>query len=92
MCLLAIYVSSLEKFSFFYWFLLLLFLLLFCFVVLFFVVFIVVLLLNCVSCFYILEIKPLLVVPFSNIFSQSIGCPFVMFMVTFAVQKLIKFG
>ena len=74
MCLLAIYVSSLEKFSFFYWFLLLL------------------LLLNCVSCFYILEIKPLLVVPFSNIFSQSIGCPFVLFMVTFAVQKLIKFG
>ena len=72
MCLLAIYVSSLEKFSFFYWFLLLL--------------------LNCVSCFYILEIKPFLVVPFSNIFSQSIGCPFVLFMVTFAVKKLIKFG
>ena len=31
------------------------------------------LLLNCMTCLYILEIKPLSVAPFANIFSQSIG-------------------
>ena len=41
------------------------------------------------SCLYILEIKPLLVILFANIFSQSIGCLFVLFMVSFAVQKLL---
>ena len=39
---------------------------------------------------YILEIKPLLVASFANIFSHSIGCLFVLFMVSFAVQKLVS--
>ena len=39
------------------------------------------------SCLYILEIKPLLVALFANIFSQYIGCLFVLFMVFFAVEK-----
>ena len=42
------------------------------------------------SCLYILEIKPLLVMLFANIFSQSIGYLFILFMVSFAVQKLIN--
>ena len=33
--------------------------------------------LSCMSCLYILEIKPLLVTSFANIFSQSVGCLFV---------------
>ena len=47
------------------------------------------LLLSCVSCSYILEIKPLLVASFANIFSQFIGCLFVLFMTPFAVWKLL---
>ena len=50
---------------------------------------VVLLLLNCRSCFCILEIKPLLVASFVNISSQSVGCLFVLFLVSFAVQKLI---
>ena len=42
------------------------------------------------SCLYILEIKPLLVTSFANIFSQSIGCLFIVFMVSFAVQNLVN--
>ena len=41
------------------------------------------------SCFYSLEINPLSVVSFANIFSQK-GCLFVLFMVSFAVQKLLS--
>ena len=48
------------------------------------------LLLNCMSCLYILEIKPLSVASFENIFPHSVGCPFILFMVSFAVQKLIS--
>ena len=48
------------------------------------------LILSCMSCWYILEIKPLLLTSFANIFSQSAGCLFVLFMVSFAVQKLIS--
>ena len=48
------------------------------------------LLLSCMSCLYTLEIKPLLVTSLANIFSQSIGCLFILFMVSFAVQKLIS--
>ena len=47
------------------------------------------LLLNCMSCLYILEINPLLVASFANLFSQSVGCLFVLFMVSFAVQKTL---
>ena len=48
------------------------------------------LLLSCMSCFYILEIKSLSVVLLANIFSHSVGCIFILFMVSFAVQKLIS--
>ena len=42
------------------------------------------------SCLYILEINPLSVDSFANIFSHSEGCLFVLLMVSFAVQKLIS--
>ena len=42
------------------------------------------------NCLYILEINPLLGTSFANIFSHSIGCLFVLFMVSFAVQKLLS--
>ena len=42
------------------------------------------------SCLYILETDPLLVASFVNIFSHSVGCLFVLFMVFFAVQKLLS--
>ena len=48
------------------------------------------LLFSCVSCLYILEIKPLLFTLFVNIFSHSIGCLFVLLMVSFAVQNLVS--
>ena len=41
------------------------------------------------SCLYILEINPLLIVLFPNVFSQFLGCLF-LFMVPFAVQKLLN--
>ena len=41
-------------------------------------------------CTYILEINPLSVALFANIFSHSVGCLFVFFMVSFAVQKLVR--
>ena len=47
------------------------------------------LLLSCLS-FSILKIKSVLVTSFVNIFSQSIGCLFVLSMVSFAVQKLSR--
>ena len=43
------------------------------------------------ECLYILEIKPLPVTSFANIFSHSVGCLFVLFMVSFAMQKFVKF-
>ena len=48
------------------------------------------LIMSWMSCLYILEIKPLLVTSFENIFFQSVGCPFVLFLVSFAVQKRIS--
>ena len=47
------------------------------------------LLLSCMSSLYILKINPLSNTSFSNIFSQSLGCLFILFIVSFAVQKLI---
>ena len=41
------------------------------------------------NCLYILEIKPLSIALFADIFSQSIGCLLVLFMVSFAIQKLV---
>ena len=42
------------------------------------------------SCLYILEIKPLFITSFANIFSQSLGCLFNLLMVSFAVQQLLN--
>ena len=42
------------------------------------------------SCLYTLEINPLSVASFANIFSRSEGCLFVLFMISFAVQKLLS--
>ena len=47
-------------------------------------------LLNCRGCLCILEIKPLSVASFANIFSKFIECSFVLFMTFFAVQKLVN--
>ena len=48
------------------------------------------LLLSYISCLYILEIKPLSVASFETIFSHSVSCIFVFFLVSFAVQKLVS--
>ena len=43
------------------------------------------------SCLCIVEINPLSVVTFANIFSNSEGCLFILLMVSFAVQKFLNF-
>ena len=48
------------------------------------------LLLRCSSCLYILEIRPLSVASFDTVFSHSVSCLFVFFLVFFAVQKLVN--
>ena len=48
------------------------------------------LVLTCTSCLYILEINPLSAVSFPIIFSHSEGCFFTLFIVSFAVQKLLS--
>ena len=42
------------------------------------------------SCLYTLEINPWSVAKFANILSHSLGCIFVLFMVSFLVQKLLS--
>ena len=48
------------------------------------------LLLVCMNYLYILEIKPLSVASFTNAFSQFVGCVFILFMVSFAMQELMS--
>ena len=50
-----------------------------------------ILILSYMSSLYILEINPSSVASFANIFSHSEGCLFILFMVCFAVQKLLSF-
>ena len=46
---------------------------------------------NFLSSLYILDINPLLDVGLVKIFSQFVGCCFVLLMVSFALQKLCNF-
>ena len=48
------------------------------------------LILSYMTCLYILEINPLSVASLANIFSHSEGYLFVLFMVSFIVQKLLS--
>ena len=77
MCLLAIWMSSLEK------------RLLRSFPHVFTGLF-VFLVLSSMSCMYILEINPLSIVSLAIIFSHSEGCLFTLIIVYFAVQKLLS--
>ena len=54
------------------------------------IVLFVFLILSCMSYLYILEINPLSVTSFANIFSHSVGYLFTLFMIFFAVQKLLS--
>ena len=46
--------------------------------------------LSCMNALCILDVNPLLIVSFANIFSHSAGCIFIFFMVSFAAEKLLS--
>ena len=48
------------------------------------------LILSCMCCLYNFEINPLLIALYANIFSHSEGCLFILFTVSFVVQKLLN--
>ena len=48
------------------------------------------LVLSCVRSLCSFDINPLLDVSFANIFSHSVGCLFILLMLSFAVQKLFN--
>jgi len=48
------------------------------------------LILSCMRCLYIIEVNPLSVASFKNILSHFVGCLFISFMVSFAMQKLLS--
>ena len=74
-CLLVLYMSSLEK-------------CLFSSLALFLIGSFIFLELSCISCLYIFEISCLSVASFAIIFSHSEGCLFTLLIVSFVVQKL----
>ena len=48
------------------------------------------LILSCMRCLYILDINPLSVLSFANIFSHLVDCLFILLMVSLAVKKLFS--
>ena len=48
------------------------------------------LILSCMSCLYIFHINPLLVISFASVFSHSVGCLFVLSVVSFTLQRLLS--
>ena len=48
------------------------------------------LILSIMNCWFLLDINPLLAITFVNVFSQSIGCLYILLIISFAVQKLLN--